>query len=470
MEPEKTVIDCPGCFAKLTALRARDSRTPSYRCSCPYCGRSILVKGRVSCGPEEQDRKGSAPRRVFFRRKDEGGEKGATAEGVAGGDGGRAAGGRRAGAAMPRRPDTEPPLFDPEPRAAGAADGADDGDAADGTTAKSAAGEPGAPRVVEELEVVPAPSEGGPSGTKEGPREPPGAGRPRLDSILRERGRRESIVGGPRAGGPGSRRKRERAGEPREGKGARGRRLTLTTVAAYMLTATFVLGIFNAFFFTPSEADVDRPEDLFTSGRGTLAGKVMDKATGLALSDVSVALRGTEHSTHTNDDGFYYLYNVSDGDYTLEASLDGYGSVIRRVTYQSSYPHTEILELEEGDETVEQDRRSPLRERPARDPELTSYIMGVLSVPALLAAVLSLRRERFRLAVAFAFMGCFSLGFGFGSGLSFAAMVIIIYSREDFRRDGVDEGMVGGKAEGKVEGKVGESPEADGGEGRVKAG
>jgi hypothetical protein len=362
---------------------------------------------------------------------------------------------------MPRRPDTEPPLFDPEPRAAGAADGADDVDAAGGTKAKNAAGEPGAPRVVEELEVVPAPSEGDASGAKEGPREAPGAGRPRLD---------ESIAGGPGTGRPGSRRKRERPGEPREGKRARGRRLTLTTVAAYMLTATFVLGIFNAFFFTPSEADVDRPEDLFTSGRGTLAGKVMDKATGLALSDVSIVLRGTEHSTRTNDDGFYYLYDVSDGDYTLEASLAGYGSVIRRVTYQSSYPHTEILELEEGDETVEQDRRSPLRERPAQNPELTSYIMGVLSVPALLAAVLSLRRERFRLAVAFAFMGCFSLGFGFGSGLSFAAMIIIIYSREDFRRDGADEEKAGGMGGRNVEGKVEESPEASGGEGRVKAG
>lgn len=214
-----------------------------------------------------------------------------------------------------------------------------------------------------------------------------------------------------------------------------------TSVAAILLTLTFVLGVVNAFLFTPSGADIERPGDIFSESSATLAGKVFDRETGVALPDVDVSLVGTGISTTTNNEGWYFMDDLTVGEYTLRAELDGYGTVTRKITFESFLPDTQDIDMQEGGDPVEEDMRSPLLDPPSKRPEVVGYLMGVLSVPPLLAAVFCMRRERFIIALAGAVLGCFSLGFGVGSGLSLAAVVLILLARERFAGDG--EGAVG---------------------------
>jgi hypothetical protein len=223
-----------------------------------------------------------------------------------------------------------------------------------------------------------------------------------------------------------------RTGQGRDRSLTRGPGALRLLAASVLLCVTFVLGVVNAFVSDPMAAQVETPEDIFSEGRGTLSGKVIDMETGEGLPDVTMDLLGTGHTTKTDDDGWYFIHELEDGDYTLVASLDGYGELHRKITFSSSYPHTEDMELMEDGGVVREDHRDPLRQEPYRDAGHLRLLMGVLTVPALVAAVLALRREMFWLAVTGAFLGAFSLGFGVGAFCSLLALALILSAKELF--------------------------------------
>ncbi len=60
-------------------------------------------------------------------------------------------------------------------------------------------------------------------------------------------------------------------------------------------------------------------------------GHVLDKNTGQHLSYVNVVLKGTLIGTSTDESGHYYLTNLPEGKYVIEASCIGYKTVAREV-------------------------------------------------------------------------------------------------------------------------------------------
>ncbi|NGP87809.1 carboxypeptidase regulatory-like domain-containing protein [Fodinibius halophilus] len=57
---------------------------------------------------------------------------------------------------------------------------------------------------------------------------------------------------------------------------------------------------------------------------GKLYGKVVDKATGQALSGVEVTLQGADQKATTGDKGMYAFKSLEAGNYTVVIEADGY--------------------------------------------------------------------------------------------------------------------------------------------------
>ncbi len=66
---------------------------------------------------------------------------------------------------------------------------------------------------------------------------------------------------------------------------------------------------------------------LFAQQRGSIQGKVTDKATSEGLAGVNVLIKGTYYGATTDIDGKFSIRNVSSGAYTISFSLIGYKEV-----------------------------------------------------------------------------------------------------------------------------------------------
>jgi hypothetical protein len=63
---------------------------------------------------------------------------------------------------------------------------------------------------------------------------------------------------------------------------------------------------------------------VYALGQGSIRGRVVDFTTKEPLSGVNVFLSGTYYGTTTDDDGYYYLGNISEGKYEIIFSMIGY--------------------------------------------------------------------------------------------------------------------------------------------------
>jgi outer membrane receptor protein involved in Fe transport len=63
---------------------------------------------------------------------------------------------------------------------------------------------------------------------------------------------------------------------------------------------------------------------------GKLAGRVTDASTGEPIPGAAVVLVGARIGATTDADGYYFVLNVSPGEYAVQASLVGYRSETRR--------------------------------------------------------------------------------------------------------------------------------------------
>lgn len=66
-----------------------------------------------------------------------------------------------------------------------------------------------------------------------------------------------------------------------------------------------------------------------------ITGHVQDAATGEHLPYITVVVKGTTIGTATDGTGHYFLKNLPAGEFVLEASMLGYGTVEKRVTTTS---------------------------------------------------------------------------------------------------------------------------------------
>ncbi len=66
---------------------------------------------------------------------------------------------------------------------------------------------------------------------------------------------------------------------------------------------------------------------LLAQYKGTLSGKVVDKATNETLPSVNVIIKGTYYGAATDFDGKFTITNITPGSYTVEITLLGYKQV-----------------------------------------------------------------------------------------------------------------------------------------------
>lgn len=92
----------------------------------------------------------------------------------------------------------------------------------------------------------------------------------------------------------------------------------------------------------------DQPEHPeLKASDANIIGHVLDKKTGEHLSYITIALKGTTIGTVTDATGHYFLKNLPEGDFVLEASSVGYKTISRNVTLKKGKTLEENFELEE---------------------------------------------------------------------------------------------------------------------------
>ena len=96
----------------------------------------------------------------------------------------------------------------------------------------------------------------------------------------------------------------------------------------------------------PAMADQPEHPELKASD-ANIIGHVLDKKTGEHLSYITIALKGTTIGTVTDATGHYFLKNLPEGNFVLEASSVGYKTISRNVSLKKGKTLEENFELEE---------------------------------------------------------------------------------------------------------------------------
>lgn len=87
-------------------------------------------------------------------------------------------------------------------------------------------------------------------------------------------------------------------------------------------------------------AMADQPELLeLKASDANIIGHVLDKKTGEHLSYITIALKGTTIGTVTDATGHYFLKNLPEGNFVLEASSVGYKTISRNVRVSGKERH-----------------------------------------------------------------------------------------------------------------------------------
>ena len=110
-------------------------------------------------------------------------------------------------------------------------------------------------------------------------------------------------------------------------------------------------------------------------GRGKIAGKVVDAATGESLPGVNVVIDGTTLGTATDLDGDYFIANLQSGTYAVRASFVGYQAVTVQGVDVSTDRTTEVnFRLEQ--EAISLDREVVVTaERPLVEKDNTTSVV-----------------------------------------------------------------------------------------------
>jgi hypothetical protein len=118
-------------------------------------------------------------------------------------------------------------------------------------------------------------------------------------------------------------------------------------IAGILLIIVFVWAIISAVTIGMFEIHLLALTEFADDKRADVSGFVMDSE-GRSLVNVTIAVHGTQYFTKTNQDGFYLIEDIKESDYEIEATLDGYGSLTKRVSLNANSPTMVNFVLEEG--------------------------------------------------------------------------------------------------------------------------
>lgn len=187
--------------------------------------------------------------------------------------------------------------------------------------------------------------------------------------------------------------------------------------------AVFVLGLLNAAAVLLYYSPVLSPDEL-SGGTCEVAGEVRD-ASGNPISNATIVLTDSTRSTFTNSDGWYVLKGIPAGTHRIEAAAPGYGTMSVKVELRPNLLRTIDFTLEKGgpDERLDESGATDFGQASSSYLWATPVLLA-LSVLALAAALLALRRRVSRAVLALGAGSALSFGFGLGSALAIAGVLL----------------------------------------------
>ncbi len=204
--------------------------------------------------------------------------------------------------------------------------------------------------------------------------------------------------------------------------------ILLIVVFVWALISAVAIGMFGIHVLALTEFEDD--------GKADVSGYVTDSE-GQALVNVTVVIHGTQHFSRTNFEGFYTIENVKEGNYEIEASKNGYGSVTKRVSLNPNSPTLVNFVLEEGgfDTTVNERYGSNLSDL-ANLNMATAIIIMIYGTIALIGGILCYLQRLYYLCMFGALCGIvsgvLSIGIFIAPIIAIIALIYILRNQEEF--------------------------------------
>ena len=191
------------------------------------------------------------------------------------------------------------------------------------------------------------------------------------------------------------------------------------TIAAILLISVFAIGITSAAF---SDIFIETPLDVLSNVgmTGSVDLLIIDQSNN-SLGKVNITIDGK--STNTDENGVYSAEDISLGIKKVEVSITEYKTITSEILVVPFITSSNEIIIEDG----------YVEEYIPFDTIGCSIILVIFSVFALLAAIMSLKRQHFDIAVVGSILGIFCFGFlMIGSIISIIALIIILKSRDEF--------------------------------------
>ncbi len=207
-------------------------------------------------------------------------------------------------------------------------------------------------------------------------------------------------------------------------------------IAGILLIIVFIWCLVSAVAISMFEIHILALTEFSDDGKSDVYGYVTDD-NGDNLVNATVSIHGTQHFAKTNPDGFYSLENVREGDYEIEASSSGHGSITKRISLNANAPILVNFMLEEGGHDTTENARyeSHLSELRYLNYSTAIFIM-IYGSMALIGGIFALFERFYWLAMFGALCGfvagVLSIGIVIGPVLSIVALYLILVNHEEF--------------------------------------
>jgi hypothetical protein len=225
-------------------------------------------------------------------------------------------------------------------------------------------------------------------------------------------------------------------------------------MAGGILTAVGILGLIMAIMMVVGGAFIGSADnfDIEDWGQVDITGIVL-AADGSPIDNATLTVEGTHIAVTTNSAGYYQMLGVPAGYNQITLEKAGYNTIIRHVYIvpdDSSADfnfanHPVIFEDSElnfnmtvGSDTFTygQDGESFPIEKMGPFLMVLGVVFALCSIAALIGGHYALKSEKYSITIVCAIIGIFSVGFMLGTILAIAALVILLLSSEEFKKNG----------------------------------
>jgi hypothetical protein len=196
--------------------------------------------------------------------------------------------------------------------------------------------------------------------------------------------------------------------------------------AGVLLSIIFVLGILSGIAYGLKWSDQKTQWD--NEGLSSVHGTVIDKD-GKTLEGVKVEVG--DKKAYTNEQGKYYLYDLTGDEARLNFVMEGYGTVVVWMNIRADGANIMEIEMNEGEEQTNYDYRKNVA-KPWPPNYALAPIFMIASMVALVGSSAALLHQNFRIAVLGCLFGVLSYGFLIGSVLSVVALSLLLVDRKRF--------------------------------------